>query len=136
MNRSALLVVLGLLALLLPSASVSAEDGDVCVFFGEEGPVVVDATITGAGLIRGTPGDDVIVGSDGPDTIIAGGGDVIIGGDVASVLAPNAPPTGNDTIDGGAGNDQIAGGDGADVLSGGFGDDFVTGQRGDDRISG
>lgn len=61
-------------------------------------------TIVGFGQITGTPGDDVIVGSAGPDQIDGRGGrDVICGGGDG------------DTIDGGAGADVIRGGPGPDT---------------------
>lgn len=73
-------------------------------------------TITGAGNITGTSGDDVIYGSDGPDTIDGGSGNDLIcafGGD--------------DDLSGGSGNDELFGGLGADVGSGGSGNDVVAG---------
>jgi Ca2+-binding RTX toxin-like protein len=81
-------------------------------------------TITGAGVINGTPGNDVILGSSGDDTINGGGGDdVICGG------------AGSDTIYGGTGDDQIwgefprgendAAPSGQDWIDAGSGDDYV-----------
>ncbi|MEA2525639.1 MAG: hypothetical protein QOF73_2866 [Thermomicrobiales bacterium] len=72
------------------------------------------ATIFGAGVINGTTGNDVIVGSEGPDTINGkGGNDVICG------------LGGADTIHGNTGNDRIFGGLGIDDLYGDAGDDFI-----------
>jgi Ca2+-binding RTX toxin-like protein len=82
---------------------------------GQYGPFLVD----------GTDLADVIVGSDGDDTIDAGAGDdVVCGG------------AGDDTIDGGAGNDAIEGGTGDDDLDGGDGLDTVVGQAGNDTVAG
>jgi Ca2+-binding RTX toxin-like protein len=71
--------------------------------------------ITGSGLIKGTPKDDIILGSAGPDEIYGLGGDDIIcgGGD-------------DDYIDGGTGDDQIWGDDGDDEIYGGSGDDIIA----------
>ncbi|MBT6117168.1 MAG: hypothetical protein HOH66_04825 [Rhodospirillaceae bacterium] len=84
--------------------------------------------------IKGTKGDDSLVGTegadkidgrDGDDIVLAGGGDDKIKGD-----------KGADTLDGGAGDDKIDGGKGDDVLTGGLGDDRVKGGEGDDIVSG
>ena len=82
-------------------------------------------TITGAGVIVGTDGDDVIHGSDGDDSIDGGGGnDVLCGG------------LGNDTINGGDGNDFIKGQDGDDDLGGGDDNDTLSGGPGTDMCDG
>jgi Ca2+-binding RTX toxin-like protein len=73
-------------------------------------------TITGQGLIGGTPGDDVILGSAKDDTIFGDGG--------------------NDTICGLGGHDVITGGPGNDWLSGGDGRDLIHGGNGSDQMSG
>ncbi|WKZ40141.1 MAG: ExeM/NucH family extracellular endonuclease [Anaerolineales bacterium] len=75
--------------------------------------------------IIGTPGDDVIYGTNGNDVIVGlGGNDTIYGGN------------GNDTICGGNGDDTIYGGNGNDVLDGGDGDDDLDGQNGNDILTG
>ena len=71
-----------------------------------------------------TNGDDLISGSTGSDTIMAGGGDDIVSGG-----------NGQDTIDGGIGNDSISGDNGNDVLDGGAGSDRVFGNNGDDTAT-
>jgi len=77
---------------------------------------VVSCTITGAGDVNGTPGNDVICGSAGTDRIAGLGGD--------------------DVIFGLGGDDQLIGGDGNDVLLGGDGSDQLVGGNGDDRLYG
>ena len=77
---------------------------------------IVTCTITGAGDITGTDGDDVICGSAGPDRIAGLGG--------------------NDTILGLGGDDMVSGGEGNDVLHGGTGSDRLTGGNGNDQIFG
>lgn len=66
--------------------------------------------------IMGTPGNDVICGSDYADDINAGGG--------------------NDLVLGGGGSDHVSGGDGNDRLFGGIGDDQLAGGAGDDQLVG
>jgi Ca2+-binding RTX toxin-like protein len=61
----------------------------------------------------GTVSNDVINGSDQPESIFSGNG--------------------NDTVNGLAGNDYIDGGKGNDVISGGLGDDTMVGGSGDDK---
>ncbi|MDP1805829.1 MAG: hypothetical protein Q8K72_11720, partial [Acidimicrobiales bacterium] len=89
-------------------------------------PPVVACTITGAGDIVGTEGNDVICGSAGPDRIAGlGGNDVIYG------------MGGNDQVSAGSGDDTVYGGDGGDELAGGAGNDRLFGNGGGvDRLSG
>ncbi|HEX5982637.1 MAG TPA: calcium-binding protein [Solirubrobacterales bacterium] len=76
--------------------------------------------------IKGTPGNDRIVGKKASDVIDGGGGnDVITGG-----------PNGNDTICGGPGDDRIIGGRGFDSLHGEGGNDILQGETGSDSIYG
>lgn len=108
------------------------------------------------GAIVGTPGNDVIIGDEGPNIVKDGGGglDRICGngGDDEIDLIRNTgkalidggpgtdfvqgPFTGDNTVLGGDGNDHVSGGQGDDVLSGGRGNDFVGGLSGNDRVSG
>ncbi len=67
---------------------------------------VTGCTVSGAGDITGTAGNDVICGSPGPDRITGLGG--------------------NDVIFGFGGDDQLVGGPGTDMLLGGDGDDRLT----------
>jgi Ca2+-binding RTX toxin-like protein len=93
------------------------------------------ATITGSGSIMGTPGNDVIVGSEEADSIDgAGGNDRICG------------LGGADEIEGGLGNDRINGGPDNDLLVGdvyevdasavGGGNDLMQGGPGVDHLIG
>jgi uncharacterized repeat protein (TIGR01451 family)/CSLREA domain-containing protein len=66
--------------------------------------------------IVGTPGDDVINGTNGPDVVHG--------------------LSGNDTINGLNGDDIICGGDGNDALNGGNGNDQLFGEAGNDTING
>lgn len=82
--------------------------------------------------VRGTAGDDVLVGTPRRDVICAGAGDDVLrglGGD--DVLVGG---TGDDTLVGGAGDDLLQGGWGADELDARDGDDHVEGGYGDDRL--
>jgi Ca2+-binding RTX toxin-like protein/cytoskeletal protein CcmA (bactofilin family) len=74
---------------------------------------------------KGTNGADVLIGSNGGDTINAGNGDdIALGQD------------GNDTINGSNGNDILFGQAGNDVINAGGGDDTVYGGSGNDQITG
>ena len=81
-----------------------------------------------------TAGDDVILGTDGPDVINAGDGNDLIcaGGGDDIINAGN----GADIVFGGDGDDQIQLGQGRDSANAGSGDDFVSGGRGKDTING
>ncbi len=93
-----------------------------------EGDDIVDGSRIGAGGkpceapateavsldLRGGPGNDLLVGGGGKDSIDGGSGnDVLEGG------------KGDDEVNGGPGNDIVRGGPGADKLSGGGGFDVV-----------
>jgi hypothetical protein len=91
--------------------------------FDKAATIVSDAL-----MVWGTPGDDVIVGSDrgqyiiglgGNDWICGGGGDDKIWGDYTRNTGdPPSPIGGNDHLNGGYGNDILEGGAGTDVLYG------------------
>ena len=93
--------------------------------------------------VKGTDGDDHLVGSGGDDVICGeGGDDVIDGGDGRDVAFGDggddrvAGGSSDDTLYGGDGEDELAGGGGADVLSGGPGDDTLAGGSGSDHHEG
>jgi len=84
--------------------------------------------------LKGTQGDDILIGGDGDDRIDGkGGNDVLVGGAGADRIKGGA---GDDQISGGAGDDRLDGGEGADQISGGAGNDRIKGGAGDDVISG
>ena len=86
----------------------------------------------GAGDVP-TAGDDVILGTDGADIILAGGGnDTIFGVDGADVVNGGA---GDDIIDGEDGDDDLRGQGGDDTLNGGDGIDQFFGGSGADTIT-
>ena len=66
-------------------------------------------------LVKGTSGDDTLVGDEGYGRLEGDDGD--------------------DVIFGGGGRDLIFGGDGDDVITGGDDDDFVSGGAGDDDVA-
>ncbi len=71
--------------------------------------------------MRGTSGNDNLVGGNGHDSLLGyAGNDVLVGG------------KGNDVLDGGEGVDDIKGGEGNDTLVGAIGNDLMDGQAGDD----
>jgi len=77
------------------------------------------ATGTGNGLAN------MILGSDGLDTLRGAGGDDTLNGG-----------TGNDSLGGGVGNDSLVGMGGNDTLGGDAGDDTLNGGAGNDRLGG
>jgi uncharacterized protein len=84
--------------------------------------------------MKGTPGNDVLTGTERHD-LIAGlaGDDQISGLGRGDILFGNR---GNDTISGGEGIDVIIGGPDNDNLDGGNGLDIVRGRSGDDTVAG
>ena len=95
---------------------------------------LLPCTISGAGDITGTAGNDVICGSDGNDRILAlGGNDVIYAGRGDDQVAAGA---GNDTVFGGPGVDRIFGDVGNDTLFGDQDNDFIAAGAGADIASG
>ena len=104
-----LLLALAFMAFTPGSSSVSAQASVTCNLLT---PTIV---MTEPGAIRGTSGDDVIVGTAGDDIIDAG--------------------SGNDTVCGEGGNDVIRTGDGNDQMWGeAFRDDILIGVAGNDVL--
>jgi Ca2+-binding RTX toxin-like protein len=88
------------------------------------GETVTHAVPATGGRFKGTPGKDVIAGSDAADRIVGqGGADLICGGG------------GNDTLKGGGGADRMWGEAGADDLRGSGGDDRCKGGAGRDILA-
>ena len=75
--------------------------------------LVLSGTVSGAGTITGTAGNDLILGSSGADTIDGLGG--------------------NDCIVGGGGDDLIPGGEGSDICLGGSGSNAFTDCEGESQ---
>lgn len=75
--------------------------------------------------LRGSDGDDWMVGGAGDEIMAAGRGADIVRGQ-----------GGNDLIRGQAGDDRLAGGAGDDTLKGGGGADRLIGNRGEDNLRG
>lgn len=86
----------------------------------------------GADLIDARGGNDIVVTGSGDDHIVGGAGnDRIDAGAGDDIVFGGA---GNDVIHGGAGNDSLHGGDGDDTIFGGAGNDVITGSNGNDII--
>jgi predicted extracellular nuclease len=82
--------------------------------------------------VVGTPGDDVLTGTEGVDVVVGlGGDDVLTGGNSDDVLCGGA---GDDVLTGDNGDDVLLGGFGADRLRGGNGDDVLVGGPGIDAL--
>ena len=119
--------------------------GRLATIFVRDGAIVggPDNGMLYRGLLRGTPGDDVIVGTPGNDRIAGNGGnDVVCGGEGDDTIETGP---GHDMVDGGpgndliktfGGNDYVLGGEGNDFIEGGDGDDIIDGGSGDDLIKG
>jgi Ca2+-binding RTX toxin-like protein len=75
--------------------------------------------------IQGTTGNDIIVGTNGPDRILA-----LAGNDIVCGFG------GNDEIIGADGGDQLYGAGGDDLLDGGSGEDQLYGEAGNDQLLG
>lgn len=91
------------------------------------------------GVVSGTDGDDVIIGSGRDDTIHGGDGDDVIcsrrGDDLIDAGAGQDriyPSKGDDVVDAGEGKDKIYGGHGTMTLDGGPGRDVVNYRRSKD----
>lgn len=103
------------------------------VFYGTDGPDVMIAD-GGNGSVIGGAGDDVIQVSFGSHTVYGGGGDdTLTGGDSTEFFFGEA---GDDSIRAAGGDDRIDGGSGNDTLDGGAGDDRIAGQSGNDLLIG
>lgn len=90
-----------------------------------------------------SPGDDVILGTSGPDVIEArGGNDTICAGDGDDLIlgGPGIDYVygegGNDTVNSGGGDDIVYGGTGIDDIRGGPGNDELIGDLGGDTLRG
>lgn len=82
-------------------------------------------------------GIDLLDGSFEADTLIAGGGDTLIGGAENDNLSTKTPDIGVKKMDGGIGNDTIFGSEANDdLLFGDIGDDTIRGLGGDDNLDG
>ena len=138
MRRHAALLAFALVATTAPAA------GAAPACFGRRATIVGDRD---GGSLRGTPGDDVIVGGPGTDFIDGrGGNDRICGGSnlwEEEDWIKGGP--GDDLLDGGVRNDLLYGGRGADYITGnasydlihaGPGDDVARGADGSDRVFG
>ncbi len=85
-------------------------------------------------LIFGRNGNDTIRGGSGNDFILTGrGNNIVDGGDGNDVIIGDR---GDDIIDGGDGDDVILSGRGDDIVTGGDGNDFILADRGDDIVDG
>ncbi|MHC8358653.1 peroxidase family protein [Pseudomonas sp. LB3P81] len=133
----------------LGNADPLGENGEQVVF--RDNPLTAEADAnyvkyTGEEhiVMGGTNGADILIASEGDDTVWGdGGNDRIEGGDGNDQLRGGAGDDiitdkgGDDNIQGGDGNDVLHGGNGVNLIIGGFGNDFiVTGEDASEAIGG
>ena len=114
----------------------------VTATFSDAGGKTIRGT-AGNDRLVGTPYDDVIICGAGNDVVIARGGDDVIrcgrGNDRIDAGAGRDRvygEAGNDRVKGASGNDRLSGGRGRDSIAGGTGNDRMKGGSGNDKISG
>ena len=84
--------------------------------------------------VKGTTGNDVIIGGAGSEFINGKAGDDEVRGENGDDRVFGGP--GDDTVGGGFGDDFVFGGAGNDTVNGGMGQDFLKGGGGEDRLTG
>lgn len=115
----------------LDPAGGGAQDDDELI--GSDGNDTIHAG-GGADILRGGPGADLLFGDDGDDELLGGGGnDVLHGGPGENQLTGDE---GDDRLVGGPAMDIMNGGSGHDLLRGGGGGDWLAGGDGEDEILG
>jgi len=142
--RGGLPLVLGILGDGTMTGTVQGTSGDDLIDVTYVGDVQGDRVDAGDAVLPGAaPDDDLIVGLEGNDTILAGlGNDVVFGGaDDDRIYGEDGDDElhgddGQDIVFGGAGNDDLFGGAGDDTLKGGEGDDLIVGGEGINWLSG
>ncbi|EJM88947.1 MULTISPECIES: peroxidase family protein [unclassified Pseudomonas] len=133
----------------LGNADPLGENGEQVVFRDNPltaGPDANYIKYTGAEhiVMGGTNSADILIASEGDDTVWGdGGNDRIEGGDGNDQLRGGSGDDiitdkgGDDNIQGGDGNDVLHGGNGVNLIIGGFGNDFiVTGEDASEAIGG
>lgn len=106
----------------LATGDIPTDGNDVIL--GTDGPDIINAGF-GNDIICGLGGDDVINAGNGADMVLAGPGDDTV-----------QAGQGRDTVLGEGGDDVIVGGKGKDTLIGGGGNDDIRGNDGTDTIDG
>lgn len=86
--------------------------------------------LVSAGMVNGTPDNDIIKGSFRADTLYGHAGEDTINGYAGMDYIEGGAD--NDTIHAGFGDDYVIGGPGADYIDGSFGDDYSDGGEGFD----
>ncbi len=115
----------------LPATIVGTPGNDV--LRGTNGADVI-VGLGGNDILYGNNGDDVICGNAGNDTLYGNNGNDILLGSFGNDMLDGS--NGNDTLDGAAGTDTLKGSNGDDVMTGGDGNDSLTGGNGNDMLDG
>lgn len=128
---ASLLALLAPLAMLaLPTAPAAAQsDGDAPCIAAREAADGGATSWNGVEIVRapdsGRSKEQVVLGTDGPDTLSGGSGDDLLCGF-----------GGDDVLDGGSGDDILVGGPGADRHDGGSGADVIHTDVSDSAVDG
>ncbi|HEV7322894.1 MAG TPA: cadherin-like domain-containing protein [Ensifer sp.] len=115
-----------------PAKEIRGTEGND-VMLGTPQPDII-AALGGDDIVYGRESDDVILGGLGDDTLIGGAGDDTLYGEAGNDRLYGG--RGNDVLFGGTGDDHLYGEEGNDILIGEAGDDFLFGGAGDDRLFG
>ncbi|HEV7307041.1 calcium-binding protein [Ensifer sp.] len=115
-----------------PAREMRGTEGDD-VMLGTPQPDII-AALGGDDIVYGRESDDIILGGTGDDTLIGGDGNDTLYGEAGNDRLFGG--SGNDILFGGDGNDHLYGEDGNDILIGEAGDDYLSGGHGDDRLFG
>lgn len=90
-----------------------------------------DQLEAGEDTIRGSGGDDIVIGDHGVIEQVAATQRLIEVGQVVRVTSNQVEQGDDDTLHGGNGNDVVIGGQGADTIRGNQGEDIAAGDHGD-----
>lgn len=103
--------------------AVSLADGEAETFAGSTRPE--KDRLSSIEAVRGSAGDDIIIGDEAANILHGGRGDDLLDGE-----------EGDDTLLGDEGRDQLLGDEGEDMQHGGPGGDFLLGDAGADHLHG
>ncbi|MDX3927019.1 MAG: cadherin-like domain-containing protein [Shinella sp.] len=115
-----------------PPREIRGTEGDDVLIGTPQEDII--AGLGGNDIIHAREDNDVVFGGAGDDRLIGSDGDDILYGDAGNDYI--AGGAGNDVLFGGRGNDRLFGDEGKDVLIAGSGNDELYGGADDDRLFG